>query len=550
MKIDRLWRLVGLGLMIVSMACGSDSTGDGTCEEGAISYGDDGATSGCCCYGGHLIEFVCVDGKWSCGGSLHSGSYCSEYGECCHNCGPDEPWQPDVWPLDIPEPEPDLPRASDPGEVPDIPVAQDPGAVEDGTNPGDADVEADTSEPADVPLVEEIPAVVDEGTPDQGPPLPELFLGQPIDVSGTEGMQSMSSWLYGMAVNHENRVSLIWGGKPQASSDMKLYISQSNETVEAFGDPIVIDDSIPSDADDRKGDIDTVGTDHLILWKDGDANGSVIRFRRTSEADFSGDDVTVFSDNPGVLNYRPYMLRSPDAQNIWVFWQREQSVVVVKSTDGGQSFSGPVPTVVQPTNLEAFTSAAAITPSGRIVVCYHGHPIGTGLGQNSIYCQNSDDGADSFDDPIEISALGSFEGNHGHPSMALGQDNRVHVVWNYNNGQNALKTSSTDGITWAELTALDPLKWMPMVRTGRESLLHLSGFDNTGGIGAPIYLTSPDDGLTMGEPAYLPITPGATVPRHDMVANLTVGYLYICWWEWGGQSKMRVIGIDPYAQAN
>jgi hypothetical protein len=501
MKYEQFSRLIGLGLVMLCVACGSDSTGDGDAGPAPGDVADDP---------GAPVDVTLVDE-----GTAQDEGVSNDTGS-----------------------------ATDTSVVADIPV------VEDVSTSVDTGTGEDTAAPVDVPVVEDVPVVVDEGTPDQGPPLPELFLGQPIDIAGTENMQSLSSWLYGMAVDHEHRVSLMWGGTPQGSGDMKLYISQSNVTVEAFAAPIVIDESIPADADDRKGDIDTVGDEHLILWKDGDSDGSKIRFRRTAQADFTGPTVTVFSDNPGVLNYRPYMLRSPDAQNIWVFWQREQSVVVVKSTDGGLSFSGPVPTVVQPSSLEAFTSAAAITPSGRIIVCYHGHPIGVGLGQNSIYCQNSDDGAESFDDPVEVSALSGFDGNHGHPSMALGQDNRVHVVWTFNNGDNALKTSSTDGVEWADITPLDPLKWMPMVRTGRESLLHLSGFDQMGGVGAPIYLTSPDDGVTLGEPAYLPITPGATVPRHDMVANLTVGYLYICWWEWGGQSKMRVIGIDPYAQTN
>jgi hypothetical protein len=288
--------------------------------------------------------------------------------------------------------------------------------------------------------------------------------------------------------------------------------------------------------------------EHLIVWKDAENNATVIRFRRTAESDLSGEDVVVFSDNPGVNNFRPYMVRSPDAQNIWVVWQREQSVVIAKSIDGGQSFQNGPPTVAQPPSLEAFTSSAAMTPTGRFVLCYHGHPPGAGLGNNSVYCQMSEDGAATFNDPVDMGLLSGVAGNHGFPSLALGQDNRVHVVWHRNNGADAWKSSSADGVNWSTPTMLEHVAWMPMLRAGREALLHLSGFDNMGGLGAPLYVTSPDDGVSFGTPAYLPITPGIVVPRHDMVANLTAGYLFIAWWEWGGASKMRVIAIDPYAQ--
>jgi hypothetical protein len=71
-------------------------------------------------------------------------------------------------------------------------------------------------------------------------------------------------------------------------------------------------------------------------------------------------------------------------------------------------------------------------------------------------------------------------------------------------------------------------------------VLHASGEDAKFGYGCIAnpppdcgiqVMSSYDSGLNWGEADPLPVTPDTTLLGHDMVANLTEGYLHIAWWE-------------------
>tara|TARA_B100000029_G_scaffold489647_1_gene547590 strand:- start:652 stop:1473 length:822 start_codon:yes stop_codon:yes gene_type:complete len=268
-----------------------------------------------------------------------------------------------------------------------------------------------------------------------------------------------------------------------------------------------------------------------------------------------GDDVVVFSDNFGVDNHRPHMARDPATGAIVVLWQREQDVVISRSTDDGLTFSNP-PNMVTPTNLQGFISAVAFNSSGTLVVTFHGSP-GGGTTANSVYGLASNDLGLTFTEAVDLGEMAGGDGPHLRPSMAPGTDGKVHAVWHRSGSgpdKEAFKSSTYDGVTWDPPTSLEHIKYEPYIRAGRGDLIHLSGLDNPPIVdrsagqepGVPVYVSSPNDGLSFGNPAVIPSTEAFTIVWTDMAANLDTGFLHVAWWEYkGNQNKIRLITVDP-----
>ena len=490
-QMMRIW--IGIGIVSLLLACGSSNSGTGQ----DLGPGSDGSSD---------------------------GQEDTSVGETSDSATTDEGADPGPG-TDVASET----SSSDSGED----VAQDIG-----TDAPTTDVGSDTGDPPE-------DVAVDEGSP------PGPFTGFPIDVPEANTSNYFFLWFYGMTVDAEGRVSILWQGT--SGADSNFLLSRTNIDVSAFEPADVVDTGFTGEIG---ADVITDGTDQLIVWRrDNDAGGDDIIFRRGTMPGVIGDDITVFSDNFGVNNHRPHMARDPSSGTIVVLWQREQDVVISRSTDDGLTFSTP-PNPVTPSNLQGFISAVAFNSGGTLVVTFHGSS-GGGTTANTVYGLASDDFGLSFTEAVDLGAMAGGDGPHLRPSMAPGTDGKVHAVW-HRSGQGAnkeaFKSSTYDGVTWDPPTALDHIKYEPYIRAGRGSQIHLSGLNNPPIVdsgtgeepGVPIYVSSPNDGLTFGDPAVIPSTETFTIVWTDMAANLDTGYLHVAWWEYkGNQNKIRLITVDP-----
>jgi len=357
--------------------------------------------------------------------------------------------------------------------------------------------------------------------------------------------------LYSLTVGFDGSLSALWSGN--IGSTAHMMVSKSNPQVSSFGPPVELTQGAQLTA--LGGDLKTEGLDYLFVWRDTSANGGArIIFRRANLNDLSGTDVEIWSDNQGVENWRPYLLQQPETGRILVFWQRHKDIVRMYSDDGGLTFSDPV--MVDGISYVATRSAAQFTSSGLLVMVFQGRPASDDTSELEIYSVISADGGLTFSTPVNVSGGIEASGDMVSPSMAAGSDGSMHAVW-YRAGPatdtDSWRSSTMDGTNWSEPVMLESIKTHPFLRPGRGTFLHLSGLNNILGFGSPMYLTSPDDGQTYSAPEYLPTSTGCPGPscwiaKHDMIANLDLGWLHLAWWEWGGSfSKLQIVTIDPLA---
>jgi hypothetical protein len=406
------------------------------------------------------------------------------------------------------------PVGDDAGPMTDVEVDLDGGATSDVMDATAEDVgEADAGS---VTLVDEIVPITEESQYDKGE-------------------------LYGMGVDPEGRVSIFWRAE-RADGLHDLVVSQSDIAVSGFEAPVAVVEGVAPLGITAGGGLEMDGPSHLLTWRDDPSDGvSRIMFRRAEMPALEGEDLILSESNTHTL-YRPHVAwRAPSTA--CVLWQKsggnDSSDVMMRcSADGGVTFDEEL--MINPIEATASVSDAVFAFSGELYVAYHAKP--TTSAPVRVYVRVSADMGLTWSEPLDMSTLGGAEEGFD-PTLARGMDGILHLGW-YNGlpgleGQAWISHLEAGG-TWTTPELMPTIQSQIALRPGRGSVLHASGEDAKFGYGCIAnpppdcgiqVMSSYDSGLIWGEADPLPVTPDTTLLGHDMVANLTEGYLHIAWWE-------------------
>ena len=211
--------------------------------------------------------------------------------------------------------------------------------------------------------------------------------------------------------------------------------------------------------------------------------------------------------------------------NVYVAWARysgqavNNNVWFTRSTDGGQTFSKPFR--LTGGQAEEQFADIAIGPDGAVYVTYReiAHQKST---ENRVRIVRSTDGGQTFSDPVTVAEIVPFDSTDFGPdtcgdgpfacdngltyarfstlSAVAADEDGVHVVWSARNGAGQAKIfarNSADGLAWD-----DPAAQLDTVETGHQFFPDVT---SGGGALSVIFQDSRDD------PAYSPdLPPGDT----------------------------------------
>jgi hypothetical protein len=236
---------------------------------------------------------------------------------------------------------------------------------------------------------------------------------------------------------------------------------------------------------------------------------------------------------------------TPTAGNVYVAWARYSGqaantvILFSRSTDGGRTFSKPE-RLTQGLAEEQFADIG-IGPQGAVYVTYR-EIAHQGPTQNRIRIVRSTDGGQSFSDPVTVASIDPFDSTDYGPDTcgdgpfacasgltyarfsslsAVAADTAgVHVVWSARDGDGQAKVfirNSTDGLSWST-----PAAALDAVGTGHQFFPDIAA---SGGALSVVFQDSRAD------PAYSPALPPGNTPDgvnsgdvvHAFVARSTDG---------------------------
>jgi hypothetical protein len=414
-----------------------------------------------------------------------------------------------------------------PAEVENSEDVEAEDAISDSEAPGD-DVDATPAEDLTPPKE------VTEGPPNIGPAIP---VNEPVQY--TTGDLSL-------AVHDSGRVSVLWSAKKIFSDPMTLSLSWSDPEVTAFMGTIPVA-TFDQSSSSPGPDLAVQGEEYMMTWRQKSADNSALEivFRRAtidqlSDPTIASPDVIVTSTAiSGGLN-RPYLLRLT-LQKFFVFWQRKVTLEMATSTDSGQSFSPASP--VTPANFVAQRSEAAFIKPGRLLVAFHGRPLGQS--SNRIFVTWSDDMGAVFSPPKEVTTAAQI-GKALLPTLTYAGSGKLHLGWHVEAADASVvgwMSQSKDGELWNAPVEAPGVNAELAVRAGKGSTLYVSGWDKKetqGGI--PLFVASPNAGKTWWPAEALPTDPKIIIMSHDVAADRKKGMLHVAWWQIhkGGVTKMTM----------
>jgi hypothetical protein len=198
-----------------------------------------------------------------------------------------------------------------------------------------------------------------------------------------------------------------------------------------------------------------------------------------------------------------------DGETVYVVWDRVLAggrggaMFIVKSTDGGETWSEPRSFSTHPTRLAHTTAVAG---DGTLYVLVAQSTVGVmyarpGEGEWEIVVLVSRDGGETFEGPhpvvrsharADASGIAGFPRQGGWPLLAADPGGRLHVVWgDYRHGDRDLFASASDdgGRTWSAPVRVndDP------VGNGRDQVMHWLAVDPGDGAVYVLFYDRRDD---------------------------------------------------------
>jgi hypothetical protein len=363
--------------------------------------------------------------------------------------------------------------------------------------------------------------------------------GQPVEISSGTGYESGE--LHAMSVNELGNVTVFWRGTADDGT-VAVLASVSDATAGSFLPPVAIKEGMQKQGIAVGGDMLQAQSTYYFTWRDlDDAGNDVVLFRRTTTADFGGEDVALDTGAGAIDLWRPQLVRSNDG-TLCAMWERKNGqaadVFLRCSLDDGLTWNDEVQ-VDDPDGMNATVSAARFNSLGALVVALQ---IGQVNGTHITVRVSDDLGltwtqATTVDgSPIENGQVSASlaEGSNLIPSMIQTMTGNLKLAWHKplpGATGVAYLTTSQDGLSWTAPTLIPETKVNVGLVRGRGSDLHVSSVESILGQGDTLYMSSPDEGETWGLANPVPKTMNSTLIDHRMRANLVEGWLYIAWWE-------------------
>ena len=242
------------------------------------------------------------------------------------------------------------------------------------------------------------------------------------------------------------------------------------------------------------------GTTRAFVVYHDNSNGTTQSYliRSKKKAKFKKPD-NITPHNGGAFSPRVAL---DSNESVYVVWGDTsgggKKVVLVRSTDGGETFSDTID--VSRSSGEAFEPEIATGANNTIYVTWED----TKSGVSAIYAARSTDGGGTFSDPLKISGAGFAEQAH----IATDTAGHVHLTWMEHVGESIqafYSRSVNDGLSFSEpLNLVNDAEAQiakPIIATYRDSVVYISYQDERRGNRQVFLVKSEDGGASFSDAA-------------------------------------------------
>ncbi|MCG2826871.1 MAG: fibronectin type III domain-containing protein, partial [Thermoplasmatales archaeon] len=225
----------------------------------------------------------------------------------------------------------------------------------------------------------------------------------PIFVAGSSAFQEMPA----VATYGENNVYVVW------EENYKIYYARSTNGGDSFEAKVQVSDA-GADWDGPDIAVDSTGVIYVV-W-DGD---DYIYIDKSMDGVSFGTDVTV-NPSSAVVSNPSIAIDSND--NILVAWQSSYHVFFAESTDGGSTFT--VPVQIDDSDMGAYNPSIGVEADGEIYVAWQD----IRETYKDIYVAVSSDGGVSFSAGVKVND-DTTDTDQRNPSLAVHPCGKVFVAW-------------------------------------------------------------------------------------------------------------------------
>ncbi|HWP41701.1 MAG TPA: exo-alpha-sialidase [Blastocatellia bacterium] len=224
-----------------------------------------------------------------------------------------------------------------------------------------------------------------------------------------------------VALDSNEAISIVWGDT--TGGGRRVVYVRSTDQGETFTEPLDISRS-PGLAFEPELDVDSTGAIN-VAWEDTAMGESAIMFSRSTDGGQSFSQPLRVSTGAGRATEAHIRVDSSD--NIHVVWVDESEgdaqAFYSRSTDGGLTFSDPINLSNRP-GREIHKPFLA-TDGARIFVAYHEEAGGN----RQVYLVRSTDGGLSFSNPVQVSQANTSNGRAHSPAMIVDGKGTLHIIW-------------------------------------------------------------------------------------------------------------------------
>ncbi len=273
------------------------------------------------------------------------------------------------------------------------------------------------------------------------------------------------------------------------------------------------------------------GSSAYAVWSSEVNGGSYISFAKSTDGGAHFSTPVRISPIDGSFSFLPDVAvdKNNNNNNVYVVWTRvgtESEIVLVKSADGGATFSAPI--VINPGVSSNGRNGVVAAAGDNVYVAWQDYANSISSLDPQTFFARSNDGGMTFSVPVNISNTpGTLSKS---PSIAaFGSD--VYVTWAdcNTNGTNCIvfyTKSSNGGLDFASSVALtSPVSFLPDVKAFENNVYIVYGQTypvNGVTVRGVFLLKSTDGGQSFGSPVNLSASTQNSVPNNpniDVDAN-------------------------------
>ncbi len=257
-----------------------------------------------------------------------------------------------------------------------------------------------------------------------------------------------------LAPDSNGTLHLVWSARPPDSDgDAYQVIFYSCWDGHGWLEPVnVLVDPGGKDAVLPQAVVDTAGVLH-VLWI-----GSGILYHSAAPVSLANDPHTwsrpqQVGTQYGVVASVTGLIVTNDGAIHAAFAEVGDEVYHIVSLDGGLSWSAPTTVSASPARQITHVAAIAAAADGTLYIVWGQVPDPEGYPPRGVYFASSNDGGVSWSASVQLA-----EPEYGEPTILVGNDGRIHVVYNgrVGIGGKYYRESTNGGASWSGITSLVP----------------------------------------------------------------------------------------------